>query len=154
MCFWSAASSSVRPAAAVSFVMPQNWLFLKSYKKQREHLLKYATWNLLARLGEHGFEHHRRGVNAILLTLTNARPSDDQMLRGLDASAPKTPEEKAAVLAGGTVVEVKAVGESGWEDSSAKSNRTFHFSKAMQKLLGSRHRGSFWCFVLGTLLVD
>ena len=41
---------------AVSFVMPQNWLFLKSYQKQREHLLKCATWNLLARLGEHGFD--------------------------------------------------------------------------------------------------
>jgi hypothetical protein len=39
------------PGGAVSFVMPQNWLFLKSYQKQREHLLKYATWNLLARLG-------------------------------------------------------------------------------------------------------
>ena len=31
------------PGGVVSFVMPQNWLFLKSYQKQREHLLQYST---------------------------------------------------------------------------------------------------------------
>lgn len=99
------------PGGAVSFVMPQNWLFLKSYQKQREHLLRYATWNLLARLGEHGFDStDAAGAFTVLLTLTHARPSEDQMLRGLDASAPKTPEEKAAVLVGGEVV---AVGQKG-----------------------------------------
>ena len=88
------------PGGAVSFVMPQNWLFLKSYQKQREHLLKFATWNLLARLGEHGFDStDAAGAFTILLTLTHASPTDDQMLCGLDASAPKTPEEKAVNLA-------------------------------------------------------
>ena len=32
-------------------VMPQNWLFLTSYKMQRGHLLKEVLWELLARLG-------------------------------------------------------------------------------------------------------
>lgn len=96
------------PGGAVSFVMPQNWLFLKSYQKQREHLLKFATWNLLARLGAGAFETITgEVVNAILLTLTHARPTDDQMLRGLDASAPKTPEEKSAILAEGEVIAVE-----------------------------------------------
>ena len=67
------------PGGAVSFVMPQNWLFLKSYQKQREHLLKYATWNLLARLGAGAFETITgEVVNAILLTLTHAKPTEDQ----------------------------------------------------------------------------
>ena len=44
------------PGGAVSFVMPQNWLFLTSYKKQRELLLKSVQWNLLARLGPGAFE--------------------------------------------------------------------------------------------------
>jgi hypothetical protein len=105
------------PGGSVSFVMPQNWLFLGSYKNQRAHLLKYAAWNLLARLGEHGFgSADAAGAFTILLNLTNARPSDDQMLRGLDASAPKAPEEKAAVLAGGTVVEVSQAGQLGNPD--------------------------------------
>ena len=34
-----------------SIVLPQNWLFLTSYKKFREKLLKTETWHLIARLG-------------------------------------------------------------------------------------------------------
>jgi hypothetical protein len=87
------------PGGAVSFVMPQNWLFLKSYQKQREHLLRTATWNLLARLGEHGFDSaDAAGAFTILLTLTRAQPANDHPFHGLDASAPKTPEEKATQL--------------------------------------------------------
>ncbi|MBD3816820.1 MAG: N-6 DNA methylase, partial [Halothiobacillus sp.] len=39
-----------------SIVLPQNWLFLTSYKKFREKLLKNDTWHLIARLGEGGFD--------------------------------------------------------------------------------------------------
>ena len=100
------------PGGAVSFVMPQNWLFLKTYQRQREHLLKYATWNLLARLGAGAFETITgEVVNAILLTLTHARPNEDQLLRGWDASSPKTPEEKAAILAEGEVIAVEQKGQ-------------------------------------------
>ena len=96
----------------VQFVMPQNWLFLGRYQKQREHLLKITTWNLLARLGEHGFDSaDAAGAFTILLTLTQAKSSESQMLRGLDASAPKSPEEKAAILADGWVLEVSQEGQ-------------------------------------------
>jgi hypothetical protein len=100
------------PGGVVSFVMPQNWLFLKSYQTQREHLLRYSTWNLLARLGEKGFESKEAaGAFAILLTLTHSKPADTQPLRGIDASAPKSPGEKAVVLANGVVVEVSQEGQ-------------------------------------------
>jgi hypothetical protein len=70
-------------------------------------LLRYSTWNLLARLGEKGFESKEAaGAFAILLTLTHSKPADTQPLRGIDASAPKSPGEKAVVLANGVVVEV------------------------------------------------
>ena len=45
---------------------PQNWLFLKSYRKLRERLLKGRTWNLVARLGEHAFEDTRPLVVLLL----------------------------------------------------------------------------------------
>jgi len=87
------------PGGVVSFVMPQNWLFLGSYRKQREYLLRYATWNLLARLGSGAFEMiSGEVVNAILLTLTHAKPEEDQPLHGLDASASKSPLDKAETL--------------------------------------------------------
>ena len=91
----------------VSFVMPQNWLFLKSYQKQRENLLRYSTWNFLARLGSGAFEMITgEVVNAILLTLTHAKPLADQPLHGIDASAPKTPDEKCAFLVSEAIVAV------------------------------------------------
>ena len=41
---------------AQALVTPQNWLFLTSYRKLRETLLKRRTWNLVARLGPGAFE--------------------------------------------------------------------------------------------------
>lgn len=100
------------PGGVVSFVMPQNWLFLKSYQKQREHLLKYATWNLLARLGAGAFETITgEVVNAILLTLTQVRPSDDQSFCGLDVSEPRTSEEKSLILANGHLSTISQKGQ-------------------------------------------
>lgn len=100
------------PGGVVSFVMPQNWLFLKSYQNQREHLLMYCTWNLLARLGAGAFETITgEVVNAILLTLTHAKSAENQRFSGLDASAPKSPEEKAVILTRGELVLVRQMGQ-------------------------------------------
>ncbi len=79
-------------------VMPQNWLFLGSYKKQRMHLLKLVTWNLLARLGASSFQTPMWDFNVQLLTLTKSTPQNNHLLRGIDASAPKTVQEKADIL--------------------------------------------------------
>jgi hypothetical protein len=89
--------------------MPQNWLFLTSYRKQRESLLKRVQWNLLARLGEGGFESPQAaGAFIILLTQTRAAAPDAFQLRGIDASALKGAQEKAALLRDG---ELMAVGQ-------------------------------------------
>ena len=42
-----------------SLVLPQNWLFLTTYRKLREKLLKAETWHLLARLGRRCLRNHR-----------------------------------------------------------------------------------------------
>lgn len=102
----------------VQIVMPQNWLFLTSYKKQRESLLKAVQWNLLARLGEGGFDSPQAaGAFIILLTQTKARSVDGFQLRGVDASAPKGAADKAALLLGGEVVSVSQKGQLGNPDS-------------------------------------
>lgn len=102
----------------VQIVMPQNWLFLTSYKKQRESLLKRVQWNLLARLGEGGFESSQAaGAFIILLTQTRATPSQDFQLRGVDASAPKVAQEKAALLREGELVEVSQKAQLGNPDA-------------------------------------
>ena len=54
-----------------SLVLPQNWLFLTSYRKLREKLLTNETWNLIAWLGEGGFESSAAaGAFVALLTLS------------------------------------------------------------------------------------
>lgn len=94
-------------AGVVQIVMPQNWLFLTSYKKQRESLLKRVQWNLLARLGPGAFETiSGEVVQAVLLTQTHAPAGEAFALRGVDASAPKGAAEKAGLLREGEVVSV------------------------------------------------
>jgi hypothetical protein len=96
-----------RHGGVVQFVMPQNWLFLTSYRKQRDSLLRLVQWNLLARLGESAFESPQAaGAFVVLLTQTRAEPPDEFQLRGMDASAPRQAQEKAAVLRDGDVVTV------------------------------------------------
>ncbi|MBI4517719.1 MAG: SAM-dependent DNA methyltransferase [Deltaproteobacteria bacterium] len=62
-------------SGTVSLVMPQSPLFLASYKQFRRTLLGSAEWNVVARLGEHGFESSAAaGGFTALLTLTARRP--------------------------------------------------------------------------------
>lgn len=91
----------------VQIVMPQNWLFLGSYKRQRESLLKRVEWNLLARLGPGAFETiSGEVVQAVLLTQSRCHPSEAFQLRGVDASAPKAAQEKAELLRHGEMAEL------------------------------------------------
>ena len=93
----------------VQIVMPQNWLFLTSYKKQRESLLQRVQWNLLARLGPGAFETiSGEVVQAVLLTQTRAPAAAGFQLRGVDASAPRSAIEKAESL---TTVGLMAVSQ-------------------------------------------
>ena len=60
---------------SASLVLPQNWLFLYSYRKLREKLLKTEIWNLFARLGPKGFRTPMWDFNVQLLTLTRRYPA-------------------------------------------------------------------------------
>jgi hypothetical protein len=105
-------------AGVVQIVMPQNWLFLTTYKKQREWQLNSVQWNLLARLGEGGFDSAQAaGAFIILLTQTKTRVADGFRLRGVDASAPKAAQEKAELLRVGEVVSVSQKGQLGNPDA-------------------------------------
>ena len=92
-------------------VMPQNWLFLTSYKAQRERLLKQVRWNLLVRLGSKAFQTPMWDFNVQLLTLTRTRPHSDDLLFGIDVSTPRTAAEKAKVLRSNNIVSVRQQGQ-------------------------------------------
>ncbi|MEA3487012.1 MAG: N-6 DNA methylase, partial [Thermodesulfobacteriota bacterium] len=101
-----------------SIVLPQNWLFLTSYKKFREKLLRNETWHFIARLGPCAFATiSGEVVKAILVTISRdtvagifvglfgeAGPAG--ILRGVDVSEARTAAEKAAGL---LTAEIKSV---------------------------------------------
>jgi len=94
-------------AGVVQIVMPQNWLFLISYKQQREDLLKRVSWNLLSRLGSGAFETiNGEVVNVILLTQTHEPAPTDFFMRGIDASGGRTSFEKSVSLREGSLLQV------------------------------------------------
>jgi len=98
-----------------SIVLPQNWLFLTSYKKFREKLLKNDTWHLIARLGEGGFDSSAAaGAFVAMISLSRGNSTkesgglfgdadDGNLIRGVDVSEPRTAAEKAAQLLTGEI---------------------------------------------------
>jgi hypothetical protein len=92
-----------------TIVLPQNWLFLTSYKKLRKALLKNNTWHLLARLGPGAFETiSGKVVKAVLLNISrgNTHIADGlfasgirgNVIHGLDVSELPTVPKKAECL--------------------------------------------------------
>jgi hypothetical protein len=98
-CFVDRCLRFAREGGSVALVTPQNWLFLTSYKKLRERLLKGEQWDFVARLGEHAFDSPAAaGAFAALLGLTRRAPAPDHTFAGWDVGDAKTPEEKAEGL--------------------------------------------------------
>ena len=105
-------------SGTASVVLPQNWLFLTSYRKFREKLLNNETWHLIARMGEGAFESSAAaGAFVALISLSRGNATGQaadllhsgeqgNWLRGIDVSEQRTAAEKAAGL---LVEEVKSV---------------------------------------------
>lgn len=100
-----------------SIVLPQNWLFLTSYKKFREKLLTQDTWHLIARLGPQAFQTPMWDFNVQLITISRGNSASEsgglfgaaeqsQLIRGVDVSESRTAAEKAERL---IETEVKSV---------------------------------------------
>ncbi len=89
-----------------ALVMPQNWLFLKTYRRFRERLLRDRKWHVVARLGPGAFETiSGEVVNVALVILSAGRPGAGWEMMGMDVSSswgqpPIRAVEKARLLAG------------------------------------------------------
>ena len=98
-----------------SIVLPQNWLFLTSYRKFREKLLQNDSWHLIARLGAGAFETiSGEVVKAILINLSRGNAIGQSMdllhsaeqgnwIRGVDVSDLRSANEKTEALLSGSV---------------------------------------------------
>ena len=86
------------PGGISCSVIPQNWLFLTSYKKFREKLLNNETWSIVARLGTKAFQTPMWDFNVMLISLAHAKPAPDQHLVGLDVSEAQNAASKDEAL--------------------------------------------------------
>jgi hypothetical protein len=98
-CFLRRSSDFCDSSGTVAIVVPQNWLFLGSYKRLRSNLLRDAAWNVVCRLGERGFESTQAaGAFTAMVAISNMHPSPDQTFVGIDVSNEPGPSEKANAL--------------------------------------------------------
>lgn len=100
-----------RQGGTASIVLPQNWLFLTSYKKFREKLLIKETWNLIARLGPKGFQTPMWDFNVQLISISRGQKREqswslqgdpaqafEHYLHGVDVSEKRNYADKADSL--------------------------------------------------------
>ncbi|MEY8200164.1 MAG: N-6 DNA methylase, partial [Colwellia sp.] len=100
-----------------SIVLPQNWLFLTSYKKFRENLLINSKWNLIASLGSGAFETiSGEVVKGLLLSISKKKVLSDlsvtekkshHFINGLDVSDAKTVKNKDIGLCNDFIKSIK-----------------------------------------------
>ena len=84
----------------VAAATPQNWLFLRNYRKLREKLLLHRTWNLVGRLGPRAFQTPMWDFNVMLLVLSACKPGNGHLMCGVDVAKGRNAFEKAALLRG------------------------------------------------------
>jgi len=88
-------------------VMPQNWLFLTSYKKYREKLLKNESWSIVARLGAKSFQTPMWDFNVMLISLQHKKTNSEKLFFGLDVSKAGNANDKDESLKDATLRGVK-----------------------------------------------
>ena len=96
-------------AGVAAYVVPQNWLFLKTYRKLRERVLTERRWRLVARLGEHAFEDVSAAGAFAAMTIISADAAEDAnwLMTGIDVSAPRG---EAPILAARKAVLLRGCG--------------------------------------------
>jgi len=94
------------PYGTTAIVLPQNWLFLKTYRELRQRILQSYTWRMLARLGAGAFETiSGEVVKAILLCIDRVAPSlkedgtfASSAITGLDVASVQGAPAKAMAI--------------------------------------------------------
>ena len=99
--------SFCHPSGSMAVVTPQNWMFLTSYTKLRQSLLREQELHIVARLGSSAFETIGGAVvNVALIIASDAIPKSDSITAGINASQSKGIAQKALMLAAGQIMHV------------------------------------------------
>lgn len=98
-CFIERSVRFTDDGGAAAIVAPRNWMFLKSYKRFREKLLRESRVAFLAALGPRAFETiGGEVVNVVLAGIERKSPSADATLMAFDAAELREPKDKASAI--------------------------------------------------------
>lgn len=96
------------PGGAASFVMPQNWTFLRTYADHRSNLVQTKTLEVITRLGSGAFDSiGGEVVKAITFTVINTVPTKDHFVSFIDASQALGVTLKADQLLSGALLRLR-----------------------------------------------
>ncbi len=110
--------SFCQPSGSYAVVTPQNWLFLTSYRKLRQSLLREQELHIVARLGASAFETIGGAVvNVALVIASDGIPEPNSVTAGINASQVKGIDQKALMLADGQVTYVPQASQARNPDS-------------------------------------
>jgi hypothetical protein len=110
--FFERLFKTAKSGGTVSSVMPQNWLFLNTYKNYRISFLTNETWNFVIRLGEHAFENSEAaGAFPCMVSITKKSPSKEHRFFGINAAnnrgeKPIYASEKRELIINGELLEL------------------------------------------------
>ncbi|MEI6234186.1 MAG: SAM-dependent DNA methyltransferase [Planctomycetota bacterium] len=104
-CFVERCITLCHKHGTTTLVSPQNWLFLSAYAEMRTHLLQSIVWNVVARLGEGGFDSPQAaGAFVALTAVSKTAPQIGDKFSGLEVATVKELQAKANYLENGEVV--------------------------------------------------
>jgi len=89
----------VKEHGIVAMVTQQSWMFLRSFVKMREEILKKNCIQTLAHLGPHAFaEISGEVVNAVLFTLAKEKPDEEHRLFCFKITSTNNSHEKNSLI--------------------------------------------------------
>ena len=153
-CFLERCLQSCDRMGVAACVTPQNWLFLKDYKKVRKKLLTQNQWLFALRLGAGAFETiSGEVVKASLIGIAKQAPRSNASFLAADISGAVTISEKRRELQQGGS-NLLPQGEQLMNPSSVVTSETLNSGELLQKVAASfegaktvdieRFRHLFW----------
>ncbi|HRF47709.1 MAG TPA: hypothetical protein PLC98_08800, partial [Anaerolineales bacterium] len=107
-CFVSRVEGLLFRGGSIAVVVPQNWLFLRTYRSFRKTCFASLQWDIVARLGPGAFEMiSGEVVNVALMAITKSIPLHNHQISATDSFAASTVADKSKHLREGGLVTLR-----------------------------------------------
>jgi len=95
----------VNENCTICSVIPQNWLYLKSYNRLREKLINKHIWNFIIQLGPGAFSQiSGEVVKVLLFSISKSKPSKEHVFFGFEVASSMSAQNKDDSLKDSTLL--------------------------------------------------